>query len=194
MAQRVVPFLHTPLEAPEFLDLWRSTLRNGVVRASEATTGGSGWKVTVKAGEVIIDGSWIYDDLDKIDGLDLGHIAGSDRHYVVYQTYAYAGSDPPATSVFAVTAGVAPPTQPTIPAGAVKLCDIFVPAAAASIEQAELDFFRMLGKQREVHAFSVPGGAQRIGFAWSHNGRWFAHSNFSLITWSSTWRSLPMTR
>ncbi len=132
MTQRVVPFLHTPLEAPEFLELWRETIRSGVARASEATAGGSGWKVTVKAGEVIIDGSWIYDDLDKIDGLDLGHVGG-DKHYVVYQTYAYAGSDPPATSVFAVTAGVVPPVQPTIPAGAVKLCDIFVPAAAGGI-------------------------------------------------------------
>lgn len=133
MTQRVVPFLHTPLEAPEFLDLWRSTLRQGVVRANEATAGSTGWKVTVRAGESIIDGSWVYDDLDKIDGLDLGHVAGADRHYIVYQTYTYAGSDPPATSVFAVTAGVAPPTQPTIPANSVKLCDIFVPAGALSI-------------------------------------------------------------
>lgn len=132
MTQSVVPFFHTPLNAPEFLNLWRSVHRSGVVRDSQVTVGGSGWKVTVKAGEVIIDGSWIYDDLDKIDGLDLGHIGG-DRHYVVYQTYAYAQSDPPATSVFAVTAAVTPPTQPTIPAGAVKLADIFVPTGAASI-------------------------------------------------------------
>lgn len=130
--QRVVPFLHTPLEAPEFLELWRETIRSGVARASEATAGSAGWMVSVRAGEVIIDGSWIYDDLDKIDGLDLGHVGG-DAHYAVYQTYAYAGSDPPATSVFAVSGAVSPPAQPTIPAGAVKLCDIFVPAAAGSI-------------------------------------------------------------
>src|SRR5438270_12148745 len=32
------------------------------------------------------------------------------------------------------------------------------------IEKTQLDFFRALGKEREIHAFAVPGGSQRIRF------------------------------
>src|SRR3954464_6102845 len=34
----------------------------------------------------------------------------------------------------------------------------------ARIEQAQLNLLGMLGKERKVHAFSIPGGAQRIRF------------------------------
>lgn len=131
--QTILPFKKMALTAPNLLEIFQSNFRNGVLRNSEVTAGGSGWLATIKAGEVMIDGSFIEDDADKIDDIDLGHSPGSDKHYVVYQTYAYLDTDTPAASVFASTAGITPPTQPTIPAGAVKLADIFVPAAATSI-------------------------------------------------------------
>src|SRR4051812_41253579 len=35
---------------------------------------------------------------------------------------------------------------------------------AGRVEKAQLYFFRALGKEREIHAFAVPGGSKRIGF------------------------------
>jgi hypothetical protein len=102
------------------------------------TPGSAGWLINIGFGEVIIGGSWIKEDLDQLDAIDLGHPVGNDRHYTVYATYTYTDTDPPATAVYASTAGATPPTIPTIPAGAVKLADIFVPTAATSILHASV--------------------------------------------------------
>jgi hypothetical protein len=136
MTQHVVPFLHTPLEATEFLLFQKATARSGVVSGSDVSAGGSGYLISIDGGETIIDGSYVSDDLDKIDAIDLGHISGSDKHYIVYQTYSFVASDPPAASLFLATAGAVPPTQPVLPAGAVKLADIFIPASAVTIASA----------------------------------------------------------
>jgi hypothetical protein len=32
------------------------------------------------------------------------------------------------------------------------------------VEEAKLDFFRVLGKKREVNAFTIPNGPERVGF------------------------------
>ena len=42
-------------------------------------------------------------------------------------------------------------------------------AAAVAVEKAEFDGFRMLGKNREVDAFAIPGSAQGIGLSRPHN-------------------------
>jgi hypothetical protein len=102
------------------------------------TPGSAGWLINIGFGEVIIGGSWIKEDLDQLDAIDLGHPVGNDRHYTVYATYTYTDTDPPATAVYASTAGATPPTIPTIPAGAVKLADIFIPTAATSILHASV--------------------------------------------------------
>ncbi len=136
MTQHVVPFLHTPLEAPEFLLFQRATARSGVVLGEEVTPGSSGYLISINAGAVVIDGSYADDDLVKLDAIDLGHITGTDKHYAVYTTYSYVASDPPAARLFLATGGVVPPTQPVLPAGAVKLADIFIPTSATSIASA----------------------------------------------------------
>jgi hypothetical protein len=44
------------------------------------------------------------------------------------------------------------------------------------VEQAELDACRMLGKNREIHAHAVPGGAERRRQARPHSHRTIRHS------------------
>ena len=42
-------------------------------------------------------------------------------------------------------------------------------AATFAVEQAELDSFCMLGKQRKVHALAIPGRTQGVGFSGPHH-------------------------
>jgi len=49
--------------------------------------------------------------------------------------------------------------------------DAFELALALDVEQAELDLVRVRGKQREIHARSVPGGAERKRAAFAHPRR-----------------------
>ena len=34
------------------------------------------------------------------------------------------------------------------------------------VEQTQFHLLRVLGEQREVHSFSIPGCAKRVGFSW----------------------------
>lgn len=138
MTQTVTPFLHTDLDAPTLLAYLRTFVRNGVVSGSQVSAGTSGWLLSIGAGEVLIDSSRVADDLIKLDHIDLGHTTGQERHYAIYQSYAYTNSDPPATSLFAAAAAATPPSQPIIPAGAVKLADIWIPTTATSILHADV--------------------------------------------------------
>jgi hypothetical protein len=138
MTQTVFPFLHTPIEAPDFIDFYENVYRTGVADGSEVSAGSAGWLITIGFGKVVIGGSYIHDDADKIDGIDLGHTFGTNRHYAVYQNYAYAATDPAPTSIFAVAAAATPPAQPIIPANSVKLADIFIPDTATDILHADV--------------------------------------------------------
>jgi len=42
--------------------------------------------------------------------------------------------------------------------------DAFGLPASPEVKEAEFDFFRMLRKDREIHLFTVPGGAEGIRF------------------------------
>lgn len=132
MTTSIFPWYNVDLDAGRFLELFRQVVRSGVVEGSEVTAGSSGWNISINSGKVLADGSVIYDDLTKLNHTNLGHVAGNEGHYAVYETYAYAPTNPPPSPAYLVAAAT-PPLQPVVPGGGVKLADIFIPDTATSI-------------------------------------------------------------
>lgn len=141
MTQFVYPFRESPLTAPEVLE-WLRGQRAGIISGLEVSAGSGSWDININSGRIrTLDGSQIYDDATKIDLSGIINRDGGlpDEHFTIWATYVYSDTTPAATMTY-TSQKSSPPTVPSQPVNSIRLCDIFIPAGANAITDANIVF------------------------------------------------------
>ena len=130
MTQFIEPNMKSDLVAPRVLD-WLQSLRTGLLEGFDVSAAGSGFNINIGSGKVIINGTTIYDDAPRnnstIVSSAVSSPAGANTHVIVYGTYSYQDTYPPASMTISAAAITGdPPASPTLPADSVKFADIFI--------------------------------------------------------------------
>lgn len=142
MTQFIEPNKHSDLTGARVLDYLQG-MRTGILEGFEVTaSGGPNFDLDIQSGTILNKGTRIYDDevRTSLSGLILAPAAGENNHWIVYATYTYQDTFPPAAMTIAAlrTTATDPavPAIPSLPADSVKLADVFVPTGSTDLTTA----------------------------------------------------------
>jgi hypothetical protein len=115
---------------------WISQAYTGVMSGFVVTPGSSAFLLTISSGVAWINGTRVHDDETRID-FDLSIGGGVDKHVIIIARHTPAEVFPaPSMVIEAIDNG--DDTVPSLPADSVKLADLFIPAAAADINDCRI--------------------------------------------------------
>lgn len=142
MTQFIEPNKKSDLIAPRVLD-WLQSLRTGLLSGFTVTAGSSGFKINIASGKVVINGTTVYDDETRTDSLildtELGGVPGANVHAMIYVTYTYQDTYPPASMGIGCLLNTGSmPSSPALPADSVKIADIFIPSGANDLSTSKI--------------------------------------------------------
>jgi hypothetical protein len=139
MTQFIEPNKKSDLSGPGVLT-WLQSLRSGLLNGFEVTHVPGTYNINIASGRVVIDGTTIHDDETRlaIAGMITAPTGANNDHWLVYLTYTYQDTFPPAAMTITAirTSAVGVPASPVLPVDSIKIADIFVPNGAANLNTA----------------------------------------------------------